>query len=435
MPCFQVTEMKKRRQTKKTSRTVHSLANPPNSKSYKSTTISEVQTDLPARSLADWLPDEATALERQHTEAELRRLSTIVRNSNDAVTIQTILGEILAWNRGAELMYGYTEAEALGMNIQMLIPNDSRQEAVIFADRVAAGKTVDSFETNRLTKDGRTIHVWLTVTVLLDVSGKPEAIATTERDITPVKQAEETIRIQQAELAHMSRVHVVGEFAAAMAHELNQPLCAIGINAQAAQRMIDANLPMTEVKEALSDILENVGRATRVVQGLKDQLRSCEPEYSTLDINEVVSGIAPIAEALGRCENANVVYCLDDSLQPVFGDRIQLQQVLLNLIRNALDAMVASQSIRREIFIETNKCEDGVATVSVRDCGVGIPDDVAEHIFEPFFTTKPEGMGMGLAICSSIITAHRGRFWASQNTDCGCTFHFSLPCNLEACQS
>lgn len=394
---------------------------------HKPLAVAQVQTELPAHVLAERPPHDQTTLDRERTEAELRRLTSIVRNSNDAVIIQSVDGEILAWNRGAELMYGYTEAEAVGMNTRVRIPPDLVQEAGALAGRVAAGEKVDSFETKRMTKDGRTIDVWLTVTALIDAEGGLEAIATTERDITPLKQAEETIRNQQAELAHMSRVHAVGEFAAAMAHEVNQPLCAIGANARAAQRMIDANVPLTQIHGALEDILRDVERASRVVQGLKDQLRRCEPEYSTLDINRVVTDIAPIAEAQARCMGAKVRFRLGAALGPVAGDPIQLQQVLLNLVRNGLEAMSEADTEHHELLIETGPCADNGVRVSVRDYGVGLSDMVAEHMFEPFFTTKREGMGMGLAICSSIITTHGGRLWASRQEGGGCTLHFSLP--------
>jgi two-component system sensor kinase FixL len=424
--------MKSRSRGRRTSKTGRLLVSHRGAPAHTPAAVGDVQTELPARVLAYRLSEEAAPQDRERVEAELRRLTAIVRNSNDAVTIQTFDGEILAWNRGAELMYGYTEAEAVGMSIQEIIPPDLRREAEAFAGRASQGEAVESLETTRLTKNGTVIDVWLTVTTLVDPSGSPEAIATTERDVTPIKEAEETIRVQQAEIAHIGRVQAMGEFAAAMAHELNQPLCAIGTNARAAQRMIDADMPLDEIKEALGDIVQDIERASMVVQGLKDQLRRCEPEYSTLDINEVVSGIAPIAEALGRSEDTSVRFCLGNSLGPVRGDRVQLQQVLLNLIRNGVEAMPETKAPARELTVETAISDGGDVRVSVRDHGLGLSDRVAEHMFEPFFTTKPEGMGMGLAICSSIIAAHRGRLWASQNADGGSTLHFSLPCSQEA---
>ena len=265
------------------------------------------------------------------------------------------------------------------------------------------------------------------MTALVDANGKPEALATTERDITAVKRAEETIRIQQAELAHMGRVHAVGEFAAAMAHELNQPLCAIGANAQAAQRMINSDVPLEEVREALADILSDVERASGVLRGLRDQLRRCEPEYSTVGINEIVHGISPIAEALGRSDDTNVRFRFAKGLHPVLGDRVQLQQVILNLVRNGIEAMRETSLRHRALLVETALSEDNGVKVSVRDHGPGLSEEVAKRMFEPFFTTKPDGMGMGLAICSSIIETHGGRLWASRNPDGGCTMHVSLP--------
>ncbi len=398
---------------------------------YKPALVSEVQAELPSRAFGDGCSEEVTAQARERLEAELRRLTAIVQNSNDAVIIQTMEGEILAWNRGAELMYGYGAGEAVGMSARMLVPSDQHWELEQFAERFASGEGVESVETRRLTKDGRVINVWLSVTALVDGSGGLEAIATTERDITPVKRAEETIRIQQSELAHMSRVHAMGEFAAAMAHELNQPLCAIGANARAAQRMLEGGASREEVSSALSDIMADVERSSGVVKGLRDQLRRCDPEYSSLDINEVMVGIAPIAEVLGRCEQASVLFELAEGVGRVMGDRVQLQQVLLNLVRNGLESMAESGGSRRELRVSTAAEGEGAVLVSVRDWGVGLSVEVAERMFEPFFTTKREGMGMGLAICSSIVAAHGGRMWASGHEEAGCTVSFSLPCIRE----
>ncbi len=424
--------MKNRRRVRKTPSAGPTIESNRGDRGPTHPALREVQMELPADALADRLPEQATPHDRERAEVELRRLTAIVRNVTDAVIIQTFDGGILAWNRGAELMYGYAEEEAVGMNIRDIIPPRVHQKAAALSDRIASGEAVGSFETRRLTKDGRTINVWVTATTLTDASGRPEAIATTERDITQLKEAEETIRVQQSEIAHFGRVHAMGEFAAALAHELNQPLCAIGVNARAAQRMIDAEEPLDELQDALGDILQDVERAGRVVQGIRDQLQKCEPEFSTLNINAVVGGIAPIAEALGRNDNTGIRFILGDGLGPVQGDRIQLQQVLLNLIRNGVEAMPDTEPDLRILIVETTKSNGDEVQVCVRDHGQGLRDSVAERMFEPFFSTKQDGMGMGLAICSSIIQAHGGRLWATQNADAGCTVQFSLPCYPEA---
>ncbi len=393
---------------------------------HKQTAISEIHTDLPDQTLRDGLPDDSDTIERKRIEAELRRLTAIVQNLNDAVIIQTIEGKILAWNHGAELMYGYTNSEVLGRNINDVFPPSSDEQTNTYARYIKCANLAESFETKRTTKDGRTVNTWVTVTTLVDASEQIEAIATTERDITPVVNAEETIRILQSELSHMSRVHVVGEVAATMAHELNQPLCAIGTNARAAQRMIDAGSSITTISSALDDIIEDVDRASGVIKNLKDQLRRCEPEYSILKIHNIIIDIAPIAEALGRSENTEIVFELGNTPGETNGDRIQIQQVLLNLIRNGLDAMKEITEKSRKLLIRT-QTQNNETVVSVHDHGQGLSPEIAEHMFEPFYTTKSEGMGMGLAICSSIVTAHQGRIWAANNPDGGCTVSFSLP--------
>ncbi len=254
-------------------------------------------------------------------------------------------------------------------------------------------------------------------------------------------QAEERARRHEAELAHVARLGTMGELAAGLAHELNQPLCAIVSNAQAAQRMLragagDANAETSslestagpdQVEEALADVVDDGRRAGEMIQRLRDLLRKRPIQLAPLAINTVVEEAARLIEFDARQHSAHVIFALQDGLPLVSGDRIHIQQILLNLARNGLEAMGTQDAASRRLIVRTGRDESGHVTVSVSDRGAGLPPELAERIFEPFFTTKPNGLGVGLAICRSIAAAHGGRLWFAPNPDGGTTWRFSIP--------
>jgi len=247
-------------------------------------------------------------------------------------------------------------------------------------------------------------------------------------DITRRKLAELDVQKQRNELAHLSRVTMLGELSGALAHELNQPLAAILSNAQAAQRFLARENPdLNEVRDILRDIVAEDKRASKVIHRLRLLLRKDEVQYQPLDVNEVVRKVLKLA----RCDLANrniaVEISLASQLPAVIGDRVLLQQVLLNLILNGCDAAAhADCAEHRQLHIHTLWNGD-LVQISVRDQGRGIALDDMERIFEPFFTTKSHGMGLGLTICRTIINAHNGELWAANNADCGATFYFTIP--------
>ncbi len=258
---------------------------------------------------------------------------------------------------------------------------------------------------------------------------RPEGGAViTNSDITSRKTAEQEAREQRQELAHLTRVAMLGELSGALAHELNQPLTAILSNAQAAQRMLSREpVDMTELREILHDIAVDDRRAGQVIQRLRAMLKNDEPKLLPLDINELIKEVLSIIHSDLITRNIAVITELTPGLPPVYGDRVQLQQVLLNLIFNACEAMSGRPA--RECRLTLATVRDGTAAVrvSVVDRGTGIPPDQLERVFAPFFTTKEHGLGLGLPICRSIAVAHGGRLWASNNQDCGATFHLILP--------
>jgi two-component system, LuxR family, sensor kinase FixL len=261
--------------------------------------------------------------------------------------------------------------------------------------------------------------------------GQPARMRGASLDITKRKQAEDQAARQRNEMAHLSRVTTLGELSGSLAHELNLPLSAILCNAQAAQRLLahgDADL--SEVREILSDIVSEDKRAGEVIRRLRLWLKKGEVQQHSLRINQVVQDVLKLIRSDLVNQNVTADVELGQNLPAVIGDPVQLQQVLLNLVVNACDAMTDCDTPERRLLVRTGM-ENGngtsAVTVSVTDRGVSIPEEKMEQIFEPFFTTKANGMGLGLSVCRTIIAAHRGKLWATNNPDCGATFHFNVP--------
>jgi C4-dicarboxylate-specific signal transduction histidine kinase len=257
--------------------------------------------------------------------------------------------------------------------------------------------------------------------------GQPARVRGASVDITKRKQAEEEAARQRNEMAHLSRVSTLGELSGSIAHELSLPLSAILSNAQAAQRVL-ANGDAAEVRDILNDIVSEDKRAGEVIRRLRQWLKKDEVQQHSLQINDVVEDVLQLIRSDLVNQKVTVDTELARHLPTVTGDPIQLQQVLVNLVVNACDAMGGCNAPERRLIIRTGT-ENGSSAVivSVTDHGGSIPEEKIEQIFEPFFTTKAKGLGLGLSVCRTIIAAHRGKLWATNNADCGATFHFSLP--------
>jgi two-component system sensor kinase FixL len=262
--------------------------------------------------------------------------------------------------------------------------------------------------------------------------GQPVRMHGASVDITKRKQAELEAASQRNEMAHLSRVTMLGELSGSIAHELNLPLSAILCNAQAAQRIIaNGHADLAEVREILNDIVSEDKRAGEVIRRLRLWLEKGEVHQHSLRINEVVQDVLELIRSDLVNQKVTVDCELARNVPTVAGDPVQLQQVLLNLVVNACDAMTDCNTSERRLLIRTGtENGNGAVLVSVTDRGDGIPEEKMKQIFEPFFSTKAKGMGLGLSVCHSIIAAHRGKLWATNNVDCGATFHFSLPIGI-----
>jgi C4-dicarboxylate-specific signal transduction histidine kinase len=242
------------------------------------------------------------------------------------------------------------------------------------------------------------------------------------------KRAEEALREVQAELGRVARLTTMGQLTASIAHEVKQPIGASVNNALAAMRFLDSRPPdLGEVRQALADIVKAGSLASDVIDRIRDLIKRAPPRKDRLEINGAIRDVIELTRGEAVKNGVSVRTELADALPLIEGDRVELQQVILNLIMNAIEAMSGTSDGSRELIISTGKAESGGALVAVRDSGPGLAPATLQHIFDAFYTTKPNGMGMGLSISHSIIKAHGGRLWAEANVPRGAVFQFTLP--------
>jgi C4-dicarboxylate-specific signal transduction histidine kinase len=247
-------------------------------------------------------------------------------------------------------------------------------------------------------------------------------------DLTERKRAEEARRELESELAHMNRLGIMGELAGSLAHEIAQPIGSACNNARAALNFLDQQPPdLGEVREALRCAVGDAERAGDIIDRIRDQVKKAPPQKLYFDLNETISETLVLARSAIAKNGVSVQTHLADDLVPVHGDRVQLQQVVLNLIQNAVEAMGSVEEGKRELSIRTEQDRARGVFVAVRDSGPGIDPAHLERVFQAFYTTKSGGVGMGLAICQSIIDAHGGRLWVDANEPRGAIFQFTLP--------
>jgi len=250
-----------------------------------------------------------------------------------------------------------------------------------------------------------------------------------------VAYARDRVRLYRhvlGELPRAARVATMGELTASIAHEVKQPITANVTNARAALHWLDRQTPdLEEARQALTRIVNDAKRAADVIDRIRDLVKKAPPQKEPLEINETIRQVIELTRGEVVKNGVSVEMQLADGLPRIEGDRVQLQQVILNLIINAVQAMSATKDGPRQLLISTEKAESGGVLVAVRDSGSGLAPETLEHVFEPFHTTKPGGLGLGLSICHSILDAHSGRLWASANTPRGAIFQFTLPAHLD----
>lgn len=372
--------------------------------------------------------------ERKALEEKAKQLQEYLELQIDRMPIGLILWDekfqVKSWNPAAERIFGFSAEEMLGKHpYGRIVPNEVQPQVDEIWRRLLKGDMTAYSVNENVTKAGRTITCNWSNTPLRESDGTISGVLSMVQDITKQKRAEEQARQQLAELAHVSRVSTMGEMATGIAHELNQPLMAITGFADAAGQLLSAEKPdqTEEVCLMLSKIGEQAQRAGQIIRQMRSFVRKSETHHSTVDINQLVQEVVDLASADARLSKIRLSFNPADSIPEILADRIQIQQVVLNLLKNAFDALNEQDHAPRMVTIETSVSDDQYVEIAVKDNGTGLSVEDAERIFEMFYTSKSDGMGMGLAICRSIVEAHSGRLWAQPSAKSGATFRFTLP--------
>jgi len=340
-------------------------------------------------------------------------------------------GEII-WSDETFRIFGHARVPSVSLDIvfQRIHPEDRARVRQTLDRASSDGRDFDHGYRLRM-PDGSIKHVHATAHAVTDTSGGIEFVGAVT-DITARKQAEEKLHEAQAELAHVARVTALGELAASIAHEVNQPLAAVVAHAAACRRWLDRDPPnLEEARGTVQSIIKDGNRAGEVIQHVRALVNKTVGQKTPLDINEVVNDVITLLHYELASHRISLRMELAPALCPVLGDRIQLQQVILNLVINGIEAMQPVTDRRRELAIRTRQDDAGKILVEIRDCGIGLAGGNASRLFEAFFTTKSDGMGMGLSICRSIVESHGGRLSASGHAGPGATFQFVLPGHQE----
>jgi PAS domain S-box-containing protein len=359
-------------------------------------------------------------VERRQAE---ERFTKAFRSSPDATFVTRLKdGHIVEMNERCEKLFGFQRAEIIGQSIYDLNIYLSKRDREQIVAGTSAGNGLHDLALRLRTKNGELIHTLVSADTE-DIAGE-QCLITSIRDVSDRRRAEEA----QQNLAHASRLAVVGELTAMIAHEINQPLGAILSNADAAEMLLQSGKPpLEEIREIISDIRKNDLRADEAIRRIRNLLRKREIQMERLDINDTVSDVLRLVAGDAQLRHVQIRRDLTPGLSPVFGDQVHLQQVLLNLIVNGMDAMDDVPETMRLLDVRTGQNADRYVEISVADRGHGIAPEQISQIFELFFTTKRNGMGLGLSIARSIIEAHRGRLWVESNSDGGVTFRFTVP--------
>jgi two-component system sensor kinase FixL len=353
-------------------------------------------------------------------------LAAIVEGSDDAIIAKDLHGIVTGWNAAAERLFGYTSTEMLGHRLTVIFPADRLQEETMILDRITRGVRVEHYETERQHKNGRIFPVSTTVSPIRDADRRVVGASNITRDLSERQEQQKRVRELQSELVHTQRLSELGQFVSALVHEVNQPLTAINNYVSACRRLVAAG-NLAAITTAIQRIEDQTHRTRDVVRRIRDFVRKREIALRPEDLADVVNEAVELTRDSARGEDVRLRTELPHAVR-VEADRVQVQQVLFNLMRNGIEATQGCS--RREISIIAQPAEQGMVQVCVADSGPGLAAAVQSRLFQPFVTTKPDGMGMGLSVCRTIIEAHGGRLWADApgdtGADTGAVFRFTL---------
>jgi PAS domain S-box-containing protein len=368
---------------------------------------------------------ERQRLSRALAESERRR-ATILNTARDGIASIDAYGQILSTNPAVERIFERPGHLLIGLDIQELIDSAPNEPPLI--NRIVSSRSagVTTWELDARRADGEVFPIELSVG--RSEAADPEQYTLVIRDITLRRMTEARARQHQAELAHVSRVSLAGEMAGALAHELSQPLTAIAAFARGCLRLLAGPAPEPEtLYEGVSEVVQQAERAGDVLGRLREFMRGGASQRVVVEVGPLIDAAVGLARAEAMQNKIEIEVRVDPGLPLILADHIQIEQVLLNLLRNAIDAIAMGGSRERLIVLEGHRSGLHTIQISVADSGPGVIDEVANSLFEPFVTTKPEGMGMGLSISRSIVESHGGRLRMVQNFGSGATFMFDLP--------
>jgi PAS domain S-box-containing protein len=377
----------------------------------------------------------AISLENSHLYRELAEREGRIRRLVDANIIGIVIfdfeGRIIEANDTFLRMLGFDRDDFVSGRVRWtdLIPPDYRDLAARALEQVMTIGTSRPFERDYLRKDGRRVPVLIGAARFEEGGNQGVAFVL---DLSERKRAEELFREMQTELAHANRVAAMGQFTASIAHEISQPITAVDTNASAALRWLARSPPdLGRVRESLEQIISDAGRARNIIAGIRNLIKKSAPRTETFDINEAVREIGDLTRGEATKHGVLLQTKLAGGLPHINGDRVQLQQVILNLVVNAIEAMSGVGEGPRELIISTAATDAGAVSVAVQDSGPGLELANSERVFDAFYTSKPSSLGMGLSICRSIVEAHGGRLWVARAQPRGAIFQFSIPSNPE----
>jgi PAS domain S-box-containing protein len=381
------------------------------------------------RQIQESLQHTRSQLETEVAErtAELRRTATELKAILDASPVGIALLSrdltVQHCNPAFERIVGWTASEITGQRLYVLKGTQAMPGTL--TEKLIREQEFVNNETRLVRKDGSQFDASLAWALVQDEAGKPPGFLVTIEDISDRKRAEETLRQARADLARINRVTTMGELTASLAHEIRQPIAAAVTNAKACVRWLQREQPdLAEAREAAGRLVNDATRAAEIISHIRSLFQNGTPQRDLLDVNDVIREMHVLLYSEAARYSVSIRNHLAAEIPKVPADRVQLQQVLLNLMINAIDAM--REMGAGELTITSQIDGAGQLLVSVSDTGVGLPKQ-ADEIFNAFFTTKPHGTGMGLPISRSIIESHGGRLWATTNSERGATFHFTLP--------
>ncbi|MCF8532806.1 MAG: PAS domain S-box protein [Reyranella sp.] len=362
-------------------------------------------------------------------EAAEARLRSILQTVPDAMLIIDEHGRIESLSTTAEHLFGYAAEEVSGQNVSLLMPSPYREQHDAYIQRYLSTGERRIIGIGRIVvgqrKDGTTFPMHLTVGELR--SGERHHFTGFIRDLTDQQITEERLKELQSEVTHMSRFTALGEMASTLAHEINQPLTAISNYLRGSQRLLGRmeGESVALLKDAVAKAADQALRAGDIIRRLREFVARGDSERRIESLPKLIEEASTLALVGARENGIAVIFRLDPRAGQVLADRIQIQQVLVNLIRNAMETMIERAPLRR-LEIETVAASDDLVEVSVADSGAGIAPEVARQLFQPFVTTKRKGMGLGLSICRTIVEAHGGKIWVESPVGGGTVFRFTL---------